>query len=160
MRALAKAPDIDPGEAALARLEPAEKALGGAEEYIARGDAVQASEKLYKAVKECIKALAEKHNVKQLEKPVERGEWGTWLLGMAATDLARRLGEERIRRAWAQAHDIHVWGFHDAKYRVEDVEAALPLAKWLLEYTKKTLEQGKTTKQEPPREARAGSANA
>lgn len=68
---------------------------------------------------------------------------------------AKKLGEERIRHAWAQAYEVHVWGFHEAKYRVEDVEATLPLAKWLLEYTKKTLErQESNTAEGTPRTQR------
>ncbi|ABL78372.1 PaREP1 family protein [Thermofilum pendens] len=131
----AKTLNTDPS--AEARLELAEKSLGEAEEYLAKGDVVQASEKLYKAVEECVKALAEKLGAKQAEEARRRGRWDTWLLGMAATDLARTLGEDRVRLAWKDAYDVHVWGFHEAKYRVEDVEAALPLARWLLDYAAK-----------------------
>ncbi len=138
-QAIAKALDLDPQEVAEARVELAEKMLKEAEEYIAKKDIVQASEKLYKVVEECIKALAEKYGVKQLEVAEKKGKWDTWLLGQAATDLSKILREERIRLAWKDAYDIHVWGFHEAKYRIEDVEAALPLAKWILEYTKKTI---------------------
>ena len=121
-------------------LELAEKNLAEAKELIAKGDPVQASEKLYKAVEECIKALAEKLRAPQLEAARKRGRWDTWLLGQAATDLSKRLGEERVKYAWAAAHDVHVWGLHEAKYRVEDAEATLPLAEWLLSYAKKVLE--------------------
>nr|WP_245521938.1 PaREP1 family protein [Pyrobaculum neutrophilum] len=49
---------------------------------------------------------------------------------------AERLGEDRFRLAWKDAYDIHVWGFHEAKYDVRDVKAALPPARWLVEFVK------------------------
>ncbi len=141
LNATASALDLDAREVASARLEPAEKSLREAKEFIERRDVVQASEKLYKAVEECIKALAEVFNVPQLEEVRKRGRWDTWLLGMAATDLSKKLGEDRIRLVWKDVYDIHVWGFHEAKYRVEDVEAALPLVEWLLNYTKQVIDE-------------------
>lgn len=84
---LAEILEIDPSEVARLRLEMAEKMLKGAEEHISRGDVVQASEKLYKTVEGCIKALAERLGVSQLEE-VRRGKrWDTWLLGTASTDF-------------------------------------------------------------------------
>lgn len=139
LKALGEVLNLDPEEVARARLEIAEKSLREAKEFLAEGDAVQASEKLYKAVEECIKALAEKLKPPQLETARRRGRWDTWLLGQAATDLAKKLGEEKISYAWAKAYEVHVWGFHEAKYRTDDVEAALPIAEWLVSYTKKAL---------------------
>ncbi len=141
VKALAEALNMDPAEVAKARLELAERMLREAEEYIEKGDAVQASEKLCKAVEECVKALAEALQVPVLEEVGRRGRWETWLLGRASRELAERLGEDRIRLAWKDAYDIHVWGFHEAKYGLEDVKASLPLAKWLLEYAKRVLSQ-------------------
>ncbi|ABL79091.1 PaREP1 family protein [Thermofilum pendens] len=134
---------VDPVEVAGARIDFAEEMLREAEEYVAKGNVVQASEKIYKAVEECVKALAERFNVKQLEEVRRRGRWDAWLLGQASTDLSRILGEDRIRFAWATAYDVHVWGFHEAKYRLEDVESALPIARWLLEYARKVVQQAK-----------------
>ena len=54
--ALSRASKLDSRDAAEARLELAEKFLSEARKYVDEGDAVQASEKLYKAVKECIKS--------------------------------------------------------------------------------------------------------
>lgn len=42
---------------------------------------------------------------------------------MAATDLSKMLNEDRIRLAWKDAYDVHIWGFHKAKYRIDDVKA-------------------------------------
>ena len=46
---------LDPHETAEARIELAERYLAEAREYISKGDAVQASEKLYRVTEECIK---------------------------------------------------------------------------------------------------------
>lgn len=140
LRAVGEALKLNPGELAEARVELAEKSLAEARGYIARGEVVQASEKLYKAAEESVKALAEKYSLPQLETVKKRGKWDTWLLGQVATDLAKRLGEDRIRYAWSEAYDVHVWGFHEAKYRIEDVEIALPIVEWLLNYAKKLIE--------------------
>ncbi|MCD6357342.1 MAG: PaREP1 family protein [Thermoproteales archaeon] len=139
--ALSRASKLDPRDAAEARLELAEKFLGEAREYVASGDAVQASEKLYKAVEECIKALAEALKVPELKAVERRGRWDTWLLGSAARSLAKKLGEARVEFAWAVAYDVHVWGFHEAKYGIDKVKMDLPHAEWLLEYARRVLRQ-------------------
>lgn len=136
---MVKALDTDPREVQIARLELAEKVLREAGDYLARRDIVQASEKIYKAVEECIKALTERLKVKTLEEVEKKGRWETWLLGRAARELAEELGNDRVRLVWKDAYDIHVWGFHERKYGVEDVKAALPLAKWLLEYARELI---------------------
>ena len=51
-------------------------------------------------------------------------------------NIAEKFNEPKIEYVWTVAYDIHVWGFHEAKYRVEDVETALPLTEWLLNFTK------------------------
>ena len=61
---------------------------------------VQASEKLYKAVKECIKALAKTVKTPQLKEAEKRGKWNIWLLGRASTDISKVLKEDKIRLAW------------------------------------------------------------
>ncbi len=73
---------------------------------------VQASEKTYKAVEEYIKALAEILKVPALEEVEKRGKWETRLLRKAARELAEKLGEDRVRLAWKDAYNTHVWGFH------------------------------------------------
>ncbi|ABL78767.1 PaREP1 family protein [Thermofilum pendens] len=145
--ALSKALDLDPEVVAEARLELAAKFMEEADEYLGKGDPVQASEKLYKVAEECIKALAEGFNAPTLEKVRERGRWDTWLLGMAATDLSRILGDERVHLAWSKAYEIHVWGFHEAKYRVEDVAAARPVVKWLLDFAGEALRKARSRRE-------------
>ena len=103
-------------------------------EYIAEGDAIQASEKLYKAVEECIKILTERHKLPEYEKAEEDGRWVGYLLGRAARRLAQDLGGKEIKDTWARAFDIHVWGFHERKYGIEDVEQSIPYAEWLVSF--------------------------
>jgi len=105
-------------------------------DYIARGDAIQASEKLYKAVEECIKVLAESHKLAEYEEAEKDGRRRTYLLGEAAGKLAHDLNERMIQEAWAMAFEVHVWGFHEGKYRVEKVEACVPYVEWLVNFVK------------------------
>ncbi len=102
---------------------------------------MQASEKLYKVAEECIKALAIKYSVKELEKVKVKGKWDTWLLGQAAASLAEILSEKQIETAWKYAYDIHVWGFHERKYSIREVQHAQPHIEWLLDYAKKKLKE-------------------
>lgn len=150
IRALTEVAGLDPEELTSVRVELAEKNLEEAKEFVAKRDVTQASEKLYKAVEECIKALSEKFRLPQLDIIRRRGRWDTWLLGQAATDLSRLLGEEKIRYAWTIAYDVHVWGFHEAKYRVEDVESAIPIVEWLINYTKEMLTRTSNTANPSP----------
>ena len=128
--------DVDPKVIIEARIELAEKSLAEAKEYLEKGDAVQASEKMYKAVEECIKVLAQHYNTPEYQVAVREGRWWTQLLGKAARGLSRRLSEPKIIDAWARAYDDHVWGFHEAKYEVEDVRDDVELVDWLLNYVK------------------------
>jgi hypothetical protein len=63
---------LDPRIFAEARVELAERLLDEAREYIGKGDAVQASKKMYKVAEECIKALAEALQVKEAEEARKR----------------------------------------------------------------------------------------
>ena len=105
-------------------------------EYIAKGDAIQASEKLYKAVEECIKVLARRYNLPEYEEAEKDGRWKGYLLGRAARKLARDLKQKEIEDIWARAFNIHVWGFHEGKYEVEDIEPSLPYVEWLVDFVK------------------------
>ena len=150
IRALAEVAGLDPEETTSVRVELAEKSLEEAKEFIAKRNIIQASEKLYKAVEECIKALSEKFRLPQLDIASRRGRWDTWLLGQAATDLSKILKEERISYAWSKAYEIRVWSFHEAKYRVEDVESATPIIEWLVNYIKDMLTRTSNTTNSSP----------
>jgi len=49
------------------------------------------------------------------------------------------LKEPKIEQAWAIAYDIHVWGFHEAKYNIEDIEEDVEYAEWIVKYTREAL---------------------
>jgi len=122
--------------AALSRIEFIRHLLIEAEEYLARGDAVQSSEKLYKAVEECVKALSERFNLPEVRDAEERGRWTTTLLERAVRKLTSKMGVD-VQLGWDAANHLHVWGFHEAKLEAEDVKARIPLIRRLIELTEK-----------------------
>ena len=111
--------------------------INESKEYITKGDAIQASEKLYKAVEECIKVLVQRHKLPEYEEAEKDGRWRSYLLGQAARRLAKDLRAREIGEAWAKAFEIHVWGFHEGKYGVEDIEQDIPYVEWLVNFVKK-----------------------
>ncbi len=123
---------LDPHETAEARIELAERYLAEAREYINKGDAVQASEKLYKVTEECIKALAEILKLPEAGEARRSGRWFTWLLGSASVSIAEKLGKPEVAEAWALAYDAHVWGFHEMKYSIDKVAWRLKYIETLL----------------------------
>jgi len=115
-------------------LEAARRLVDEARGYLAKGDPVQASEKLYKVAETCVKALAERHVEDVYKEASEKGRWTVALLERAVEGIADRFGED-FRRWWDTAWTLHVWGFHEEKLdiegvkrRVEDVESILKLA--------------------------------
>jgi hypothetical protein len=135
--------NVDPSLTSEARIVLAERYLEEAREYIAKGDAIQASEKMYNVVEECIKALAETLNTPEVQEARKNGRWFTWLLGEAAKSITDRLSEPVALEAWAIAYDIHVWGFHEAKYNIGRVMAGLKYVEQLLNLTRQTLGHAK-----------------
>ena len=109
--------------------ELAIKFLREGEDLVDRGDAIQASEKLYKAAEEVIKGQARIHaDAKDVYAEAERrGRWNTTLLFKAA----RILGRE-IRHYWDSAWTLHVEGFHEAKLDLEEVKERLEDVKKLV----------------------------
>jgi hypothetical protein len=136
---VASALDLDPETVIEARLELAEEYLREVEDYVGKGDAVQASEKLYKTVEECVKALAQRYTTLEHQAAIKEGRWWTQLLGKAARRLSKMLREPKIEYTWAVAYDVHVWGFHEAKYDVEDLKDDVEHVKWLLSFTKQVM---------------------
>jgi len=131
--------EIDPKTVVEARVELAEKYLKEAEEHIGKGDAVQGSEKLYKVVEECIKALAQYYNTLEHQTAVKEGRWWIQLLGKTSRRLSKILKEPKIEYVWAVAYDVHVWGFHEGKYSIEDIEEDVGHVKWLLNYVRQVI---------------------
>ena len=85
--------------------------------YIAKGDSVQASEKLYKAAEEAIKILALTHAPEAHKEALGRERWTTDLLFKAADEMGREL-----RHCWDSAWTLHVEGFHEMKLNINSVE--------------------------------------
>jgi hypothetical protein len=113
-----------------------EKFFAEGKEYIEKDDPVQASEKLYKVVEECIKLLAEKENLPEHEEFKKEGRWWSRLLARTASTLAQRLGEDGIGDAWARAFNLHIWGFHEKALGIEHITPDIPYVEWLVNYTK------------------------
>ena len=133
--AIERALELDPREELETRLAIAEHMLSRGREELRRGDAAQASEKLYRAVEECIKVLACLEGLEECRRAREEGGWWSRLLARAASRLARRLREPVILEAWEAGFDLHVHGFHEHALDPEDVEQRLPVIEKLVEYT-------------------------
>jgi hypothetical protein len=89
-------------------------------------DPVQASEKLYKATEEVVKALATYFNLSDiLEDVAKSGRWSVTRLWRSVLRISDKLGE-LFMHSWNSAWVLHVWGFHEAKFGPEDVKKLLP----------------------------------
>jgi hypothetical protein len=122
------------------RVEFIRHLLSEAEGYLAKDDAVQSSEKLYKAAEECIKALSEHFCLPEVKDAEEKGRWTVALLERAVRKLTGKIGMD-VQLGWDAANHLHVWGFHEAKLEVEDVKARVAIIRRLvrlIELTEKT----------------------
>jgi hypothetical protein len=116
------------------RIEIIKNLYAEAEEYLAKGDAVQSSEKLYKAAEECIKLLSERFNLPEVKEAEEKGRWTVTLLEKAVRKFSNKISID-VQIGWDAANYLHVFGFHEAKLEAENVKARLPLIKRLIELT-------------------------
>jgi len=66
--------------AALGRIRFIRHLFIEAEGYLAKGDAVQSSEKLYKAAEESVKALSERLSLPEVKDAEDKGRWTVTLL--------------------------------------------------------------------------------
>ena len=109
-------------------LPGAERHLALALRYLEEGmtliekDPVQASEKLYKAAEEAVKALAIGLDLEQARIAEKEGTWWTKLLNRAAEAVAEKLGIDELALWWKAAYYLHVEGFHEARLDSEDVK--------------------------------------
>jgi hypothetical protein len=124
---------------ALQHLELAERFLAEGRELIDK-DPVQASEKLYKAAEEAVKAIATALNLDEARKALEKGRWILSLLDDAIYAISEKLGVKELIDWWDAAWFLHVEGFHEARLRSIDVakrlghvEALVSLAKMVVE---------------------------
>ncbi len=138
--------NLDPRVEAEAHLELARKLFEEGKRLV-DSDPVQASEKLYKAAEECIKALAEAVGLEEAVEARRRGRWTLPLLDHAARKLGERI-DENVYHSWDHAYFLHVEGFHEARLEPEQVKARL---KYVEELVRTTIEVVARTKS---REAR------
>jgi len=117
-------------------LELVDRFLAEGRKYMDRGDPVQASEKFYKVVEECVKLLAEKENLPEHEEFRREGRFWSRLLARSASALAAKLHRKRIEDAWTRAFNLHIWGFHEKALEVEHVKPSIAYMEWLVNYTK------------------------
>ena len=113
---------VDPEETLRLRLEMVERYLKEMQEYLKKGDAVQASEKAYKVAEELAKALAEEFSLSEHEQAVKEGRWTACSLGKAVNELSLKLGHW-VADWWSSSYFLHIWGFHEAKLQVNDLKA-------------------------------------
>jgi hypothetical protein len=93
---------------------------------LVEGDPVQASERLYRAAEEAVKALALHYDLRgALERAERRGRWTFEELEKAARAIAGKVGEWFIA-AWDAASYLLVLGAQEAELDSESVEARLP----------------------------------
>jgi hypothetical protein len=117
--------NLDPRIACEAHLELSLRYLGEGRALVDK-DPVQASEKLYKAAEEAVKALAIFYNLQDVLAGVEeKGRWTVSYLEKAVEAISERLGGW-FGEAWDRAWTLHVWGFHEAKLDSKAVEIRLP----------------------------------
>jgi hypothetical protein len=113
----------------------AERHLQLALKFLEEGEAlieknpVQASEKLYKAAEEAVKALATALDLEQAKAAAREGGWWTKLLNRAAEAAAEKLGTEEFSLWWKAAYHLHVEGLHEARLDSEDVKRNLKYVK-------------------------------
>ncbi len=132
---------LDPREEAKLHLELAERMLREARALLEKGDAVQASEKLYKAAEECIKAMAEALGLEEASEARRRGRWSLSLLDSAAARLADVI-DRRVYDDWDHVYFLHVEGFHEARLSAQQVEKRARYVEELLEMARRVVAEG------------------
>jgi archaellum component FlaC len=103
---------------------------------VEKRDAIQSSERLYKAAEESIKALARQFDLEEFKASEEKGRWTVTLLEKAVGKLVEMLGMD-VEQVWDSANYLHILGFHETRLDVEDVKRRIPVIRRLVELTKK-----------------------
>jgi len=109
---------------------------------LADKDPIQASEKLYKAAEEALKAMALVLGLDEARKAVEQGRWSSTLLFDTIDSIAIKLGVNELPLWWRAAWFLHVEGFHEAKLSVERIKKDSKYVNAIVDLAKKVL-QGK-----------------
>jgi hypothetical protein len=120
---------LDSSEKVELHLKIVEKFLREAEEFLAKGDHVQASEKGWGVVAQMVKAVAAKENL-ELRSHASLWEY--------LDKLAEKLQDVELRRLWWTANNLHQNFYEnwmtprDVKYAIEDVKKFVEKLKKLL----------------------------
>ena len=133
---LVRSSEIDPPDAAAAHAELAVRAFREGLSLAEKGDVVQASEKLYKAVEEAVKALALAKGLDEAKEALSKGRWTVSLLDKAAQKLG-----DKAWRAWTEGYFLHVNGFHEVRIDISQVKARIPLIEPLIREAEGLLNQ-------------------
>ena len=126
------------GRSALQHLELAERFLTEGRGLIDK-DPVQASEKLYRAAEEAVKAIAVALDLDEARKALERGRWTLSLLDDAVYAISERLGVKELMDWWDSAYRLYVDGFHEARLRSVDVAKRLGHVEALVDLAKRVV---------------------
>jgi ATP:corrinoid adenosyltransferase len=126
------------GKKALQHLELAERFLAEGEKLVDK-DPVQASEKLYEAAEEAVKAIATALDLDEAKKALEKGRWELSLLDDAVYAISEKLEVEELINWWDAAYRLYVDGFHEARLRNDDVKLRLRDVEALVNLAKKVL---------------------
>jgi len=132
--------DAELPEEVLKHIELAERFLAEGRELIDK-DPVQASEKLYKAAEEAVKALATALNLPEARKAIESGGWWSKLLEKAAQGIAKTLGIKEFILWWDTAFKLHVNGFHEARLSSEDIKERYEYIEAMVNTAKKIMQK-------------------
>jgi hypothetical protein len=108
---------------------------------LADKDPVQASEKLYKAAEEAVKAMALALNLDEARKAVEQGRWSSTLLFDAIDDIAIKLNIKELPLWWRATWVLHVEGFHEARLSGTRVKKDYKYIEEIVEVAKKVLHE-------------------
>ena len=132
--------NLNPKDEAEIHLDLAVKFLQEGKKLVEE-DPVQASEKLYKASEECIKALTMHLNLGDIITRVRaRGRWTVTDLEKATRLISKSVGRW-FREAWDAANYLHIWGFHEAILDKDAIMERMDYIERMVEETKKTIEQ-------------------
>ncbi|MGB9705522.1 MAG: PaREP1 family protein [Pyrobaculum sp.] len=135
---LSRSLGLDPPRRASAHLELSVKYLEEGRELVDK-DPVQASEKLYKAAEEAVKALAVALGLDEAEKAGEMGRWTATLLFSAVDKIAEKRGRE-FKLWWKSAWFLHVEGFHEARLTAAQVRDEVDYVERIVEAAAEAVE--------------------
>ncbi|MEM0278190.1 PaREP1 family protein [Pyrobaculum sp.] len=93
---------------------------------------VLASERLYKAAEEAVKALAVALGLEEAQKAEEQGRWIAALLFTAVDKIARKTVRD-FKLWWKSAWFLHVEGFHEARLTAEQVKDDVEYVKYIVD---------------------------